>query len=303
MHESSHETMRAFVRIHLAGARGRPLDVLDFGSQMVDEQPLSYTDLIDDPEWHYRGLDIEPGKNVDVVVADAYDWGEIPDDSIDLVISGQALEHVEFFWASMFEIVRVLRPGGLAAVIAPSGGFEHRYPLDCWRFYPDGFRALIRYVGADEIDVFTDWQHGEWDDSILVMQKPEWDEPQRTGFVHRAAMQRALLAGQEQPDEVAAPSTPGRPSILRDVTRGALTRELESMRARRLAEESRREAAEQEVRDAELESRIADEAERIAAERLHGITPLRVYGEVRGAVAGAVGERGRRAYRRLRGRA
>ncbi len=302
MHESSHETMRTFVRIHLADARGHELDVLDFGSQMVDDQPLSYRDLFDEPAWHYRGLDIESGENVDVVVADAYDWHEIPGDSVDLVISGQALEHVEYFWASVFEIVRVLKPGGLAAIIAPSGGFEHRYPLDCWRFYPDGFSALARYVGCDEIDVFTDWQHGEWDDSILVMRKPSWSDADRHRFARRAAMQRALLTGADRPEEVEPPETAQPSSILRDVVPGALTKELEAMRAERLVAEARDEAATEAARQAEIEAHIVTEGERLAAERLQSIAAMRAYGRVRRAVATAVGERGRRLYRRVRDR-
>ena len=80
---------------------------------------------------------------------------------------------------SIFEIVRVLKPGGIAAIIAPSSGFEHRYPVDCWRFYRDGFAALGRYVGATVFDVFTDWNHGDWDDSILVVEKPVWNDDER----------------------------------------------------------------------------------------------------------------------------
>ncbi len=41
----------------------------------------------------------------------------------------------------------MLTPDGLVAVIAPSGGYVHQYPLDCWRFYPDSWGALCAYVG------------------------------------------------------------------------------------------------------------------------------------------------------------
>ena len=143
MHDSSYEAMGAFVRVHLEPFRGQHLDIVDFGSQVVERQTMSYRNLLDDPSWNYRGLDIEAGRNVDLIVDDAYDWQAIESDSVDLVVSGQAFEHVEYFWASMFEIVRILKPGGLAAIIAPSSGFEHRYPVDCWRFYRDGFEAQV----------------------------------------------------------------------------------------------------------------------------------------------------------------
>lgn len=315
MHDTSFETMRAFVRIHLEDARGQALEVLDFGSQVVDEQPRSYRELFDDPAWRYRGLDIETGRNVDVIVEDAYSWEAVATDSVDLVISGQAFEHVEFFWASMFEIVRVLKPGGLAAIIAPSGGFEHRYPVDCWRFYPDGFRALARYVDVELIDVFTDWGHGEWDDSILVVRKPEWDVDGRLRFEGRALLQRRLLDPlvAEHDPALPAPGPDAEPSVLRSVRPGALTAELQRERdERRRHEAEAAEAAaaaaaiEQSQRDAEraieLEQRVAAEAERIASERLEGMTLVRWYGRARAAASDLVGERGRTAYKRLRGR-
>ena len=51
MHESSHEAMGAFVRVHLGASRGQELEILDFGSQMVEGQELSYPQLFDDPQW------------------------------------------------------------------------------------------------------------------------------------------------------------------------------------------------------------------------------------------------------------
>jgi hypothetical protein len=44
----------------------------------------------------------------------------LPGGYADVVISGQAFEHIEFFWLSWRETVRVLRQGGLIFLIAPS---------------------------------------------------------------------------------------------------------------------------------------------------------------------------------------
>ena len=52
----------------------------------------------------YTGLDMENGPNVDIVPKDAYIWDEIENDTYDVVISGQALEHIEFFWKTMENI-------------------------------------------------------------------------------------------------------------------------------------------------------------------------------------------------------
>ena len=135
MHASSYRKMEHFVDAYLSAATSIPLRILDFGSQQVNPVSLTYRTLLDRSPWTYIGLDIADGHNVSVKVDDAYDWSEVESDSVDVVVSGQAFEHVEFFWASAFEIGRVLRPGGLLMLIAPSGGYEHRFPLDCWRYY------------------------------------------------------------------------------------------------------------------------------------------------------------------------
>ena len=293
MHDSSYEKMEAFVRVHLDASRGRPLDILDFGSQTVDDQPRSYRELFDDPRWTYRGLDIEAGANVDIVVDDAYHWSEIAPDSIDVIVSGQAFEHVEYFWASMFEITRVLKPGGLAVIIAPSNGVEHRYPVDCWRFYRDGFTALAKHVGCEPVDVFTDWNRAVWADSVLVARKPVFDDEQRARFVQRAALQRALLA--DGPIDLTTldvvPDTiEPTPSTIAPITPGALEAELQIIRDRHLADEAA--AAVQEAAAAPAEPSAPPPG-----------TLAVTYGKIRAAFAALVGERGRTTYKKLRGRA
>jgi hypothetical protein len=39
--------------------------------------------------------------------------------------------------------VRVLRPGGVLAIITHWSFPEHRYPIDCWRILPDGMKHLF----------------------------------------------------------------------------------------------------------------------------------------------------------------
>jgi hypothetical protein len=79
----------------------------------------------------------------------------------------------------MLEVSRVLKRGALCCIIVPSGGPEHRFPVDCWRFYPDGLKALARYARLDVLDVATHWDasgyhdgSNDWKDSIMVTRKP-----------------------------------------------------------------------------------------------------------------------------------
>lgn len=174
MHKSSYIKMREFRDKYLD--LEQKLKIIDLGSMDVNG---CYKPIFARPNWKYRGIDLEKGPNVDIVLADPYDWKEIDDESIDVFVSGQALEHIEFFWVTFQQVARKLKPGGIACVIAPSRGFEHRYPVDCWRFYPDGYRALAKWSGLKLLETKAQWDVEHWDDGsddwgdcVGVFQKP-----------------------------------------------------------------------------------------------------------------------------------
>lgn len=196
MHESSFEKMIAFRDKYLEGKENDPLLVLDLGSLDVNG---SYRECFDVFSWTYCGIDTTPGKNVDIVLRNPYNWEQIKSNSADVLVSGQAFEHIEFFWITMLEIARVLKPGGICCIIAPSAGFEHKYPVDCWRFYPDGFAALARFARLEVLEVSTQWENDPryaddsnmWHDTLLVCKKAPlsrfdgWQENIRRGLMHR----------------------------------------------------------------------------------------------------------------------
>ena len=155
MHPSSYDKMAAFRRDYLEARRNEPLLILDLGSQDING---SYRPLFSEASWRYLGVDMAAGNNVDVVLRDPYDWQEIATGSADVLISGQTFEHTEFFWLTMQQIAGALKPNGLCCLIAPSAGPEHRYPVDCWRVYPDGFRALARSAGLETLECWTQWE-------------------------------------------------------------------------------------------------------------------------------------------------
>ena len=176
MHKSSLDKMLAFRKKYLESKKNEALLILDLGSLDVNGSYRGYFDI---SPWTYRGIDMAAGKNVDIVLQDPYNWREIKSNSADAVISGQAFEHIEFFWLTMLEIARVLKPGGLCCLIAPSSGPIHRYPVDCWRFYPDGFVALAKFGDLEVIEVYsqaepTGYPDGSdlWQDLVMVARKP-----------------------------------------------------------------------------------------------------------------------------------
>lgn len=114
-------------------------DVLDVGSYDVNG---TYRPLVEGLGWRYTGLDVSAGPNVDIVSRDPYRF-PIPDNRYDVVMSGSTMEHVEAIWRWVPELVRVLRVGGMLAIVTHWQFPEHRYPVDCWRIMPDGMRYLF----------------------------------------------------------------------------------------------------------------------------------------------------------------
>lgn len=171
------DKMIGFRDKYLAALTESALVIYDLGSRAVSGG--SYRPVFEHSPWIYKGIDLEPGENVDVILSRPYAWKELPAESADVLVSGQALEHIEYFWLTMLEVWRVLKPGGLCCIIAPSGGPEHRYPVDCWRFFPDGLEALSRYAGFETEQIYkqqgsTGHSDGSdlWQDSFLVCRKP-----------------------------------------------------------------------------------------------------------------------------------
>lgn len=139
MHERSFEMMKKALG---ALPKDKSLRVLDVGSRVVDEDDRCYREALPSPLCEYVGMDVEAGHNVDCVLEDPAHW-PFPDASFDAVISGQCFEHVEDLHTPFREMGRVLRPGGMACVIAPWCWHIHRYPRDCWRILPDGMQYLL----------------------------------------------------------------------------------------------------------------------------------------------------------------
>lgn len=162
MHKTSFDQMTKFVDEYLN--KDAKLDILDIGSI----GGWNYKGLCVSPSWKYTGMDLKAGANVDVVSEDMYHY-PFADCSFDVIISGQTLEHVEDIYAVAEEIVRILKPGGIVCVIAPCAWCEHKFPYDCWRFYPDGMRYLfVKRAGLSEIKIFYEHQ-----DCVAILKKEE----------------------------------------------------------------------------------------------------------------------------------
>jgi SAM-dependent methyltransferase len=144
--------------------------VVDVGSQDVFGSLRSVLP----PNARYLGVDMVAGKNVDLVIEDPYTL-PFEQGSIDVIVSSSCFEHSEFFWLAYLEMMRVLKPFGLIYLNVPSSGPVHRYPVDCWRFYPDSGKALARWAqrngfSAELLESYVDDQSDDhWCDFVCVL--------------------------------------------------------------------------------------------------------------------------------------
>ncbi len=171
MHKNSYNKMEWFKKTYLANFD--KLNILDIGS-LDGKGDFNYSTIFNEPNWTYTGLDIQGGNNVKIVVTDIYNWLEVEDKSYDVIISGQFFEHLEFFWLTMSEIERVLRPGGFLCLIVPSAGPKHGgNMLNCYRFHEDGLKAMAKYVDLDVLHASVDDNPNAnpWNDACLVARK------------------------------------------------------------------------------------------------------------------------------------
>lgn len=180
MHQSSYHKMRLFIETYgvESGQPGSKLKVLEIGSKRYHDQD-AYRDFITDEQFDYTGLDLEAGENVTIVPESVYLWSELEDDTFDICISGQTFEHNPFFWTTMCEISRILKPGGYCCIIAPGSGHVHRYPFDCWRFYPDSWAPLCKIAGLEVVETYFETDRnaprvsgGASRDSCVIARKP-----------------------------------------------------------------------------------------------------------------------------------
>ena len=184
MHDTAYEHMRMCVDIYLK--KDRYYRILDLGARNVrPKQHQTHRSLLEGYNHDYVGADINAGRNVDLVMKKPY---RIPvkSNSFDLVMTSQVFEHIAFPWASFLEVCRILKPGGLIFLVAPSRGQRHGV-FDCWRYYPDSMRALAATARMDLLEMYVDLPPSRsngrpnyaavgpnwWGDAVGVFRKPE----------------------------------------------------------------------------------------------------------------------------------
>lgn len=165
MQESSYSKIMWFKDSYLS--INENLKILEIGS--LDKYGYyNSRDIFNHPNWVYEGLDIKEGNNVDIVVEDIYNLKEIYSDSYDIIISNFLFEHLQFFWKTMGEIKRVIKPGGYICIIVPSDGPKHGDMPVYNTFQIDDLIKLIRYFDFEIIHSSIDEENKPWSNICIV---------------------------------------------------------------------------------------------------------------------------------------
>jgi SAM-dependent methyltransferase len=157
------EALRAFVRElplertsildfveHVASSTAPGAHVLDLGAGDAPYRELfGHTD--------YRTADWtgspHTGAGEADIVADAASL-PLEQESVDLVLSTQVLEHVPEPADVLRECHRILRPGGRVALTAPLAWEPHELPYDYYRYTAPGLTHLLTLAGF--VDLFIE---------------------------------------------------------------------------------------------------------------------------------------------------
>jgi SAM-dependent methyltransferase len=172
MHQSAMNTAKLFFDIY-ATEKNFPkgTKVLDVGSQDVNGSLKEVC-----PKFlTYMGVDFVAGKGVDIVLQDPYKM-PFEDEHFDIIICSSVFEHSQMFWLLYLEIMRILKPKGIFYLNVPSTGEFHRYPVDCWRFYPDSANALVEWAKHNHfnpvlLESFICTQDSVFSDCVAVFLK------------------------------------------------------------------------------------------------------------------------------------
>jgi len=114
------------------------------GSKVLEIGPDKFPSTVQEMmgqkvEWHT--LNIFNDERLTFPKSDEYSF-PIQDNTYDIVISANVIEHVRKPWIWLPELVRVTKPGGTVITVNPVSWVYHEDPVDCWRIYPEGMKSL-----------------------------------------------------------------------------------------------------------------------------------------------------------------
>jgi SAM-dependent methyltransferase len=150
-------------------------------------------------KYRYYGMDLQPSTDPNVLVGDICSPRYVDEHArfrgfFDVIYSNNVFEHLRRPWDAARNVCELLKPGGLAIVIAPFSQRYHRAPEDHFRYTHVGLRSLFEDVspinvlecGYDLAGRRNNWQgSGEVSDLVPEDRFGAWRETWFTVLVFR----------------------------------------------------------------------------------------------------------------------
>jgi hypothetical protein len=137
--------------MELSEARGT---VVDVGCGAQPYRPLFHPDV------EYIGIDTAEAKShfgysiPDTRYFSGTTW-PVADESVNLVLCTETLEHVLDTAGFLREAARCLVPGGKMVMTVPFSARWHYIPYDYWRFTPSSLQHILKDAGFTDIAVYA----------------------------------------------------------------------------------------------------------------------------------------------------
>ena len=140
-----HKNTQLLFKKHALGYFKPGLRILEIGP---NAQPSNFQEIVKDSSLTWHTLDLSFRNDIPLTYKTS-DENVFPIEtgSYDIVLSSSVIEHVRKIWRWMPELARVVRPGGHVITISPVSWEYHEDPVDCWRIYPEGMKALCEDAG------------------------------------------------------------------------------------------------------------------------------------------------------------
>jgi hypothetical protein len=133
-----HTNSKLLFQKYVSGYIRSGMKVLEIGP---DHTPSTYQTLVNDPSVTWHTLDICDNSRLTFPKSEEYVF-PIPDNMYDVVLTGQVAEHVPKIWVWIKELARVCKTDDHVITVVPVSWSYHPVPVDCWRIYPEGMKAL-----------------------------------------------------------------------------------------------------------------------------------------------------------------